>query len=134
MGVSYGQGSGGYGMPSTLMIRGSNRVLFNVDGIRIDNPASTARTTDLSNYLMSDDIERLEVIRGPQGTIAGHTATGGMIAARTRRGSGKLQTEAESLFGADYAYVQPHSGADTNLVAYWAILSNAISILKSVLQ
>ncbi|MBE6349655.1 MAG: glycine hydroxymethyltransferase [Spirochaetaceae bacterium] len=31
--------------------------------------------------------------------------------------------EAESLFGADYAYVQPHSGADTNLVAYWAILS-----------
>ncbi|MBO5948472.1 TonB-dependent receptor [bacterium] len=103
MGVSYGQGSGGYGMPSTLMIRGSNRVLFNVDGIRIDNPASTARTTDLSNYLMSDDIERLEVIRGPQGTIAGHTATGGMIAARTRRGSGKLQTEAESLFGS-YGY------------------------------
>ena len=31
--------------------------------------------------------------------------------------------EAEELFGADYAYVQPHSGADTNLVAYWAILS-----------
>lgn len=31
--------------------------------------------------------------------------------------------EAEKLFEADYAYVQPHSGADTNLVAYWAILS-----------
>ncbi len=31
--------------------------------------------------------------------------------------------EAEKLFGAEYAYVQPHSGADTNLVAYWAILS-----------
>ena len=31
--------------------------------------------------------------------------------------------EAQELFGADYAYVQPHSGADTNLVAYWAILS-----------
>ena len=34
--------------------------------------------------------------------------------------------EAEALFGADYAYVQPHSGADTNLVAYWAILSAKI--------
>ena len=34
--------------------------------------------------------------------------------------------EAEKLFGADYAYVQPHSGADTNLVAYWAILSAKI--------
>ncbi len=34
--------------------------------------------------------------------------------------------EAEQLFGADYAYVQPHSGADTNLVAYWAILSRKV--------
>lgn len=34
--------------------------------------------------------------------------------------------EAEKLFGADYAYVQPHSGADANLVAYWAILSKKI--------
>lgn len=34
--------------------------------------------------------------------------------------------EAEALFGAEYAYVQPHSGADANLVAYWAILSAKI--------
>ena len=27
------------------------------------------------------------------------------------------------LFGADHAYVQPHSGADANLCAYWAILN-----------
>ena len=27
------------------------------------------------------------------------------------------------LFGADHAYVQPHSGADANLIAYWAILA-----------
>ncbi|MCR5605892.1 MAG: glycine hydroxymethyltransferase [Treponema sp.] len=33
------------------------------------------------------------------------------------------QREAEELFGADYAYVQPHAGCDANLVAYWAILS-----------
>jgi len=31
-------------------------------------------------------------------------------------------SEAQLLFGADYAYVQPHSGADANLIAYWAIL------------
>ena len=31
--------------------------------------------------------------------------------------------EAEALFGADYAYVQPHAGCDANVVAYWAILS-----------
>ena len=30
------------------------------------------------------------------------------------------------LFGAEHAYVQPHSGADANLVAFWAILSARI--------
>jgi glycine hydroxymethyltransferase len=30
---------------------------------------------------------------------------------------------AVQLFGADHAYVQPHSGADANLVAFWAILT-----------
>src|SRR3984957_3256653 len=28
---------------------------------------------------------------------------------------------AKALFGSDHAYVQPHSGIDANLVAYWAI-------------
>lgn len=30
------------------------------------------------------------------------------------------------LFGAEHAYVQPHSGADANLIAYWAILSTRV--------
>ena len=30
------------------------------------------------------------------------------------------------LFGAEHAYVQPHSGADANLVAYWAILTTRV--------
>ncbi|WP_041623680.1 glycine hydroxymethyltransferase [Spirochaeta thermophila] len=30
--------------------------------------------------------------------------------------------EAKALFGAQHAYVQPHSGADANLVAFWAVL------------
>lgn len=33
---------------------------------------------------------------------------------------------ARELFGAEYAYAQPHSGIDANLVAYWAILANRI--------
>lgn len=31
--------------------------------------------------------------------------------------------QACKLFGSEHAYVQPHSGADANLIAYWAILS-----------
>ena len=30
---------------------------------------------------------------------------------------------ARELFGAEYAYAQPHSGIDANLVAYWSILN-----------
>lgn len=30
--------------------------------------------------------------------------------------------EAAALFGADHAYVQPHSGADANMVAFWSVL------------
>lgn len=33
---------------------------------------------------------------------------------------------ARELFGAEYAYAQPHSGIDANLVAYWAILANRV--------
>ncbi|MDR1211794.1 MAG: glycine hydroxymethyltransferase [Spirochaetaceae bacterium] len=34
--------------------------------------------------------------------------------------------EARKLFGAEYANVQPHCGADANLLAYWAILTTRI--------
>ncbi len=32
------------------------------------------------------------------------------------------------LFGADHAYVQPHSGADANMIAYWAILTARVQV------
>ena len=34
--------------------------------------------------------------------------------------------QAIALFGAEHAYVQPHSGADANLVAFWAVLNARI--------
>lgn len=35
---------------------------------------------------------------------------------------------AKRVFGADHAYVQPHSGADANLCAYWAILNERVEV------
>lgn len=34
----------------------------------------------------------------------------------------KAIEELKTLYNCDHAYVQPHSGADANLIAYWAIL------------
>ncbi len=36
--------------------------------------------------------------------------------------------KAEELFGAEHAYIQPHSGADANLCAYWAILNHKVQV------
>src|SRR3954464_11731994 len=35
---------------------------------------------------------------------------------------------AKELFGAPYAYVQPHSGIDANLVAFWAVLAQKVEL------
>ena len=35
---------------------------------------------------------------------------------------------ARTLFGADHAYAQPHSGIDANLVAFWAVLSQRVEV------
>lgn len=39
---------------------------------------------------------------------------------------GRAADLAKELFEADHAYVQPHSGADANMVAYWAILNSRV--------
>jgi len=36
--------------------------------------------------------------------------------------------QAKQLFQAEHAYVQPHSGADANLVAFWAILTAKVEV------
>lgn len=38
----------------------------------------------------------------------------------------EAENQLKSLFGAECAYVQPHSGADANLVAFWSILVQRI--------
>ena len=41
--------------------------------------------------------------------------------------------ELKALFGCDHAYVQPHSGADANLVAYWAVLIQKVQMREVAL-
>src|SRR5215472_2704180 len=39
---------------------------------------------------------------------------------------------ARELFGAAHAYAQPHSGADANLVAFWAVLRARVELPEMV--
>lgn len=79
--------SGSFGKTTSLSIRGANpnQVQVLIDGVRAKSP--TTGQVDLSD-LSPDLIERIEVIRGPQSTLYGADAIGGVVNIITRRGQG----------------------------------------------
>jgi vitamin B12 transporter len=79
--------SGSPGRTSSIGIRGAtpNQIQVLVDGVRVKSP--TTGLADLSD-LTPDLIERIEVIRGPQSTLYGADAMGGVVNVITKRGRG----------------------------------------------
>lgn len=77
---------GGYGKNSSVFIRGtgSGHVLVLVDGIRFGSVTSGTSPFEL---LPIDQIERVEIIRGPQSSLWGAEALGGVIQIFTRKGA-----------------------------------------------
>lgn len=84
-GVAVAQ-AGGQGQQSSLFMRGSNsnHVLVLIDGIEINDPSNPSGQVDFA-HLLVDDIERIEIVRGPQSTLFGSDAIGGVIQIFTRR-------------------------------------------------
>ena len=81
--------SGSFGKSTSISIRGANpnQVQVLVDGMRVKSP--TLGQVDLSD-LSPELIERIEVIRGPQSTLYGADAIGGVVNIITRRGKGPV--------------------------------------------
>ena len=81
--------TGGPGQAQFVRIRGGDvrHTLVLIDGIRINDPLSTGREFDFAN-LVPADIERIEVLRGPQSALYGSDAMGGVINIITKRGRG----------------------------------------------
>jgi len=71
--------SGGPGTQTQLRVRGSeaNHVLVLLDGVRVNDP--TAGDEFLFNYALLDNVERIEIIRGPQSAIWGTDAVSAVI-------------------------------------------------------
>lgn len=88
-----------------IMARGatSRHTLILVDSVRVNDP--TLGMYNIGN-LKVEDIERIEIIEGPQSSIYGSEAMGGVINIITKRGKGKPEITF-SLRGGSYGTFNP---------------------------
>lgn len=77
--------TGGYGKDTNIYMRGTNpdHVLVLIDGIKVGSV--TSGTTPFQ-FIPLDQVERVEIIRGPQSSLYGSEAIGGVIQIFTRKG------------------------------------------------
>lgn len=88
-GLSVSQ-QGGTGKLSSIFMRGanSNFVLVMIDNVEVNDPSSSNNAYDISSLQVSD-IERIEIVRGPQSTLYGADAAAGIINIFTKSGMGE---------------------------------------------
>lgn len=80
--------NGGPGKTTSLFMRGGNNghTLVLVDGVRVGSVTTGAFDWSL---MSPEDIERIEIVRGPQSSLYGADAMSGVIQIITKRGKGK---------------------------------------------
>ncbi|TXM70781.1 TonB-dependent receptor [Methylobacterium sp. WL12] len=87
--------TGGPGGQTSVFIRGSNsnHVKVLIDGIDATDPSNPNGSFDFGQ-LLTDDLSRIEVLRGPQSGLYGSDAIGGAISFTTKRGEGPARATA----------------------------------------
>jgi vitamin B12 transporter len=87
--------TGGYGKNTSVFMRGTNsdHILVLIDGIKI---GSATTGTSPFEYIPLDQVERVEITRGPNSSLYGSEAIGGVIQIFTRKGEQK-ETPSVSL-------------------------------------
>lgn len=112
--------SGGPGRQASGFLRGanSNQTKVLLDGIWMNDPSAN-RAFDFSNIAV-DNIERIEIVRGPQSTLYGSDAMGGVINIITRRGSGPARFQLGAMGGSFSTQQQYGSVSGGNESVYYS--------------
>ena len=111
---------------SMIAIRGStgrfsNKLLVQIDGRSVYTPSFGGVFWDVQDLLL-DDIERIEVIRGPGGTIWGANAVNGVINILTRHAKETQGVFGEAGGGTEKrSFVGGRVGGRTGDGAYWRV-------------
>ncbi len=87
--------TGGLGGQTSVFMRGtnSNHTKVLIDGIDVSDPSTPSGAFDFSQ-IPTWDIERIEILRGPQSGLYGSDAIGGVINIITKRGAGPAKFNA----------------------------------------
>ena len=94
---------GGRGGVASLFLRGGepNFTVFMIDGIQVNDPTNTRGGSFDLGTLSLADVERVEIVRGPQSSIYGSDALSGVINVITKSGTDKLTASLEGELGGD---------------------------------
>lgn len=87
--------SGGPGAQTSMFIRGvgGEQTAILIDGVRINDPSTPGGTAHVTD-LITTGVQRVEVLRGPQSTLYGSHAIGGVVNIITQQGEPGLRGEA----------------------------------------
>ncbi|MBI3776748.1 MAG: TonB-dependent vitamin B12 receptor [Gammaproteobacteria bacterium] len=120
--------NGGLGKYTSIFMRGTNpgHVLILVDGIKVGS--ATAGTTPIQDIPI-DQIERIEIVRGPLSSLYGSEALGGVIQIFTRKGQDQVTPSFSAGAGSNHTY-KLEAGVSGAIDDSWfnANLSNLDSI------
>ena len=110
--------NGGPGKATSVFMRGTNsdHVLVLIDGMRAGS-AANGRTA--FQNIPIDQIERIEIVRGPRSSLYGSEAIGGVIQIFTRKGSGKGLKQNFSFGGGSYGTYDGSGGISGNYKDGW---------------
>ncbi len=120
--------NGGYGQVTSLRIRGANPAesVVVIDGMRMADATAIAGGFDFSQ-LYTDDIARVEVLRGPQSVLWGSDAIGGVVHVTTAAPNRPLAAD-WAVEGGSHETVNGRAGlGGTSALADWRLSGSAFS-------